>query len=74
MAYYDRCKLKRKLECEDNFIELKKYITSEDERGKWFLAHEYIINMEQELEKQSAQIEKYKEFFSLMRELLPRQY
>ena len=75
MAYYDHGVAMRKKECADKYAELKKYITSKDENGKlneWFLAHEYIVDLEIKLQQQEKQIEKYRSFFSLMRKLLPR--
>ena len=75
MAYYDRAAAMRKKECADKYAELKKYITSKDESGKlneWFLAHEHIVDLENQLEQQKNQIEEYQSFFSLLGKLLPR--
>lgn len=44
---------------------MKKYITSKDENGKlneWFLAHEYIVDLEIKLQQQEKQIEEYRSF------------
>ena len=75
MAYYDHGAAIRKKECADKYAELKKHITSKDDNGKlneWFLAHEHIVDLEIQLEKQKKQIKEYQNFFSLMRKLLPR--
>ena len=75
MAYYDNGTAMRKKECANKYAELKKHITSKDESGKlneWFLAHEHIVDLENELEEQKKQIEEYRSFFSLMWKLLPR--
>ena len=74
MAYYDHVASMRKKECADKYAELKKHITSKDEIGKlneWFLAHEHIVDLENQLEEQKKQIEEYRSFFSLLRKLLP---
>jgi chromosome segregation ATPase len=75
MAYYDHGAAMRKKACADKYAELKKYIISKDESGKlneWFLAHEHIVDLENQLEKYKKQIEEFQSFFSLMRKLLPR--
>lgn len=75
MAYYDRRAAMGKKECANKYAELKKYITSKDESGKfneWFLAHEHIIDLENQIGQQKKQIEEYQSFFSLMRKLLPK--
>lgn len=74
MAYYDHVAAMRKKECADKYTELKKYITSKDDGklNEWFLAHEHIVDLENQLEQQKKQIEEYQSFFSLMRKLLPR--
>jgi chromosome segregation ATPase len=74
MAYYDHGAAMRKKECADKYAELKKHITSKDESGKlneWVLAHEYIVDLENQLEQQKKQIDEYQSFFSLLRKLLP---
>jgi hypothetical protein len=76
MAYYDHGAAMRKKECADKYAELKKHIISKDENGKlneWFLAHEHIVYLENKLQQQEKQIEEYRSFFSLMRNLLPRE-
>ena len=75
MAYYDHGTAMRKKKCADKYDDLKKHITSKDESGKlneWFLAHEHIVDLENQLEEKKRQIEEYRSFFSLMRKLLPR--
>lgn len=56
------------------YEELKKFITSKDENKKvneWFFAHSHMLSMEATIKRQEEEIKKYKEFFSLMQELLP---
>lgn len=75
MAYYNHGAAIRKKECADKYAALKKHITSKDENGKlneWFLAHEHIVDLENQLEQQKKQIEEYQSFFSLLRKLLPK--
>lgn len=75
MAYYNHGAAMRKKMCADKYDELKKYIISKDENGKlkeWFLAHEHIIDLENQLEQYKKQIKEYQDFFSLMNKLLPK--
>jgi 4-hydroxyphenylpyruvate dioxygenase-like putative hemolysin len=76
MTYYEQGYVFRKKECANKYVELKNHITSKDKNGKlnkWFLAYEHIIDLEKQLEQQKKQIEEYRVFFSLMRNLLPRE-
>jgi chromosome segregation ATPase len=74
MAYYNpSLGLNNKLSL-DKYLELKKYITSRDEVGKlneWYMASEHMTNLENKLKKQEEEINEYKNFFSLMKKLLP---
>lgn len=75
MAYFDHQAAARQKERADKYDELKKYITSKDENGKmseWILAHQHIVDLENELEQSKKQIEEYQNFFSTLQSLLPR--
>ena len=39
--------------------------------NEWFFAHSHMLSMEATIKRQEEEIKKYKEFFSLMQELLP---
>lgn len=73
MAYYDHGAAMKRKECADKYEELKTHITSKDENdqlNEWFLAHEHMIVLENQIEEQKMQIEEYRNFFSLMRKFL----
>ena len=77
MAYYDHGAAMRKQEELDKYIELKKHITSKDNNGKineWVLAHFHMVDMENELKEKESKIKEYENFFSMMSNLMPRQY
>ena len=74
MAYYDRIAAARKKESADKYAELKEYITSKDDSGKiceWFLALEHMTDLENQISEQKKQINEYRDFFSLLKNLLP---
>lgn len=71
MAYLDHAAAAREEERIENFIKLKKFISSKDENGnvgEWDLAYEHICRLELILEKKNDEITKYKSFFSLLGE------
>ena len=75
MAYFDQGAADFKQECSKKYEELKKFITSKDENQKvneWFFAHSHILSMEATIKKQEEEIKKYKEFFLLMKGLMPK--
>ena len=74
--YYDRHKASKIKKNAEKFEELKKFISSRDENlnvSEWSPALDHILSMEMKISEQKKQLEKYQSFFSLMRELLPRE-
>jgi hypothetical protein len=79
MAFYDHAAEAHRQRCQDKYEELKKFITSIEEKGKnkgkvseWFLAHEHVMQMEHTINKQQKRLEEYGSFFSSLSALLPR--
>ncbi len=74
MAVYDGKKIKQEKDRLDNFNELKNGISSLDknkELNKYFLAYIHIIDMEKELDDNKKELDRYRNFFSIMKMLIP---
>jgi hypothetical protein len=74
MAIYDHGDAIKKNKAADKYTELKKFITSQDDNGilnDYYIAHDHLIDMEREIKKQKEQLNEYRNFFSIMRKLIP---
>lgn len=76
MAYYDRTEALRKQASKEKYEELKKMLITPDENklNNFFPAYEHLRDMELIIEKQNAELKKYKEFFVMLNNLLPEKF
>ncbi len=76
MAYYDAAAARRRVEQEENFKELKKFISKSKNNtlSKWLLAYEHILDMENKMQSQEKKLEEYAAFFASLAKFLPKQF
>lgn len=68
MAYFDHQEAHRNQERREAYVKLKNELSVTNR-----LAYEYLVNMEKEQEEEKKELAEHRNFFSLLRKLLPRQ-
>lgn len=71
MAYFDYGADLRKKHSEETYQKLKKELVEDGDKSQFFLAYEYLVNLENKLNEQTEKLVKYETFFELMKSLLP---
>lgn len=75
--FYNAMEANREKAREENYNKLKELIRSQDEDGKineYYQAYLYMITMENKIESQKKDLDKFRSFFSALFELLPKQF
>lgn len=72
MAHFNWEEARQREKEKQNYDKLKESISNID--SEYFLAHEYLRQMEQKIKDQQEDLKRYHEFFATLKNLLPREF